>query len=108
MPRPVVDGQPFLLRGINWYGAEDIATLPEGLNLRRASDLVDFIADHGFNSLRLMFNMESWAANPTIRDDREVINAALNPELFLAKYRAMLLHIIRAGESCECDEPRMR
>ena len=33
--------------------------LAEGLHVRRIDEIVDFIAESGFNSLRLLFNMEA-------------------------------------------------
>jgi aryl-phospho-beta-D-glucosidase BglC (GH1 family) len=69
--------------------------MPEGLDLRRMSELMDFIADQGFNSIRLLFNMEDWLRDPIIPQDR--FSSSLNPELHGARYRQMFKVVIRAA-----------
>ncbi|KAL1523818.1 hypothetical protein AB1Y20_018740 [Prymnesium parvum] len=87
------NGKVFYLRGINWYGAEGKGMMPEGMDVRRMSDLLDLIADQGFNSIRLTFNMEDWIADPLIPQDG--FDHDLNPELVDVTYREMLRLVVR-------------
>ena len=91
----VKDAVPFHSLGINWYGSEGRNRLPEGLEYRPISWIMDYIAQNRFNSLRLLLNMEDWEADPPI--DPTIFNAMLNPEFEGATYREALRIIVRAA-----------
>ena len=67
----------------------------EGLHVRPLDKILEFLVEHQFNAMRLLFNMQDW------RDDSEVpqdhFSPMLNPELVGLRYRAMLQHITRAA-----------
>mmetsp|Transcript_13180 Transcript_13180/g.31358 ORF Transcript_13180/g.31358 Transcript_13180/m.31358 type:complete len:515 (-) Transcript_13180:204-1748(-) len=69
--------------------------MPEGLAMESASNIVDFIADHGFNAIRILFNMEDWKDNIKVRQESWIVDGERNPELVDANYRDMLRTIIR-------------
>ena len=51
--------------------------MPEGLHARPAARIVDFIVDHGFNAVRILFNMEDWINNPPVRQARPLLCSAV-------------------------------
>jgi endoglucanase len=92
------DGKRFHLLGINWYGSESTIQMPEGLGYRPIGEYIDFLANHRFNALRLLFNAEDWRANPVVAFGSDWrLNEALNPEFAGATYREMLQLVVRAA-----------
>ena len=87
------NGQVFHIKGINWYGTEGKQMMLEGLHVKPIDRLFDFLVEHEFNAMRLLFNMQDW------RDDSPwpalQFSAALNPELVGLSYRHMLLQVTR-------------
>ena len=67
----------------------------EGLSVRPLDRILDFLVEHKFNAMRLLFNMQDW------RDDSEIpqdhFSPLLNPELIGLRYREMLQYIARAA-----------
>lgn len=63
--RWIVDsgGERVKLRCVNWAGHME-THLPEGLHKQSISYLADWIADQGFNCVRLTYSID-WALNPT-------------------------------------------
>jgi endoglucanase len=51
-------------RCINWMGHGEV-NIPEGLNKQPVATIADFIADHGFNCVRLTYSIDH-ALNPTV------------------------------------------
>ena len=61
------NGLPFKLKGINWFGMENInGRAPFGLHARSLRSYMKFLSDNGFNSVRLFFNHESILQNRRI------------------------------------------
>jgi len=89
------DGKEFHIKGINWYGTEGKQMMLEGLNMRPLGKLLDFLTEHKFNALRLLFNMQDWRDDAAIPQDH--FSAYLNPEFVGLRYRAMLLQVTRAA-----------
>ena len=77
------------------YGTEGKQLMLEGLNVRPLGKLLDFLVEHQFNAMRLLFNMQDWRDDTAI--PQEHFSPLLNPELVGLRYRAMLLHITRAA-----------
>lgn len=70
-------GQPIRIRGVNWFGFETDAGAPHGLWVRNVYDMIDQIAELGFNTIRLPFSA-------AMLDDGAMpdgINEFENPEL---------------------------
>jgi endoglucanase len=63
--RWIVDsgGDRIKLRCVNWAGHME-TNLPEGLHKQSIGYLADWIADQGFNCVRLTYSID-WALNPT-------------------------------------------
>jgi endoglucanase len=66
-----------VLAGINWFGFETDFFAPLGLNRRRLGDLLDQVADLGFNTIRLPFSNQLLERGHAPRG----IDYELNPEL---------------------------
>ena len=80
------NGKEFHIKGINWYGTDGKKMILEGLNERPLGALLDFIAEHQFNALRLLFNMQDWRDDPLIPPDH--YSTFINPEFEGIRYRA--------------------
>ncbi|MGB3734037.1 MAG: glycoside hydrolase family 5 protein [Ilumatobacter sp.] len=65
------------IRGVNWFGFETSAGVPHGLWSRNLEEMLDQIADLGFNTIRVPFSAA------IIDDDQPVqgIDEAENPDL---------------------------
>lgn len=85
----------FHIKGINWYGTEGKQLMLEGLNMRPLGKILDFLTEHKFNAMRLLFNMQDWRDDTAIPQDH--FSAYLNPEFVGLRYRAMLLQVTRAA-----------
>ncbi|GMG84295.1 hypothetical protein LNKW23_35100 [Paralimibaculum aggregatum] len=70
-------GNEVTLTGVNWFGAETTRGAPDGLHTRNWQDMMDQMAELGFNTIRLPFS------NDALREGAEAhsINYALNPDL---------------------------
>ncbi|MGO4423775.1 cellulase family glycosylhydrolase, partial [Streptomyces sp. MCAF7] len=55
-------GHKVVLTGINWFGAETGSFAPHGLWTRSWKSMLDQIADNGFNTIRLPYSNEMFAA----------------------------------------------
>ncbi len=51
-------GNPVQLSSVNWFGAESTTLVPHGLWTRNYQDMIDQMADQGFNTIRLPFSSE--------------------------------------------------
>ena len=74
-----VNGQPLSIKGVNWFGSESYGGPPGGLAVHTIDFYLDFLQEHKFNALRLLFNHQSVMrdavveAPPNLLDDlREV------------------------------------
>ena len=52
-------GPVFHVKGVTWWGSEGVFTVLEGLDKRPMEDLFEFIADEGFNAVRILLNHRS-------------------------------------------------
>lgn len=57
------NGKRFHVKGINWWGSETVNAVPGGLQRRTMDELLDFIAEQGFNAIRLLLNHHSVLVN---------------------------------------------
>lgn len=57
------DGDPVLLRGVNWFGAETETHAPHGLWARDYIDMLVQIKDLGYNIIRVPFSLASLASD---------------------------------------------
>ena len=87
------NGQPFSVKGINWFGSETEMTVPGGLRERRMGELLDFVRDSGFNALRILVNHHFVLVNRQLNAGG--FDEGLNPELVNLRYLEMLEHLIR-------------
>jgi hypothetical protein len=55
-----VNGRPFHLKGVSWFGFELQQGMLMGLEQRRLDEILQFLQDNGFNALRLPFSTK-WA-----------------------------------------------
>jgi endoglucanase len=71
------DGREVRLTGVNWFGFETRTFAPHGLWARNWEDILDQIAQAGFNAIRLPFSNDLFSAN-----SRPVsIDLSKNPDL---------------------------
>lgn len=67
------------LKSINWFGAETQTFVPHGLWSRNYKEIIDQIADMGFNSVRLPFSGD--LCNISVNPSDGAINYTLNEDL---------------------------
>lgn len=70
-------GQNIRLGAVNWYGMETTRFAPDGLDQRNWMDMMDQMAELGFNAIRLPFSSQALAGE----DMPTNINYRLNPDL---------------------------
>ena len=85
--------QLFSLKGVNWFGSESRVGPPGGLNAHDIDYYLEFLARHGFNALRLLFNHESFLADAPL-EQTELQRA---PSLRGKSYRSMFQVLARAA-----------
>jgi endoglucanase len=77
------NGEPFSIKGINWFGSEAFNGPPGGLHKHSISFYLDFLEQHDFNAIRLLFNHEH-----VMKDD--IVEAPSGAkELFQTRYVEM-------------------
>ncbi len=57
-------GAPFVVSGVNWYGAETTAYVPSGLWAQDYTFILNEIKQYGFNTIRLPFSNQMWESDP--------------------------------------------
>ena len=62
------DGEPFRIEAVNWYGFETRDAVAHGLYAVDLDVMLQYIADAGFNTIRIPFSNEMWETNPIVRD----------------------------------------
>ena len=60
------NGQPFSIKGVNWFGSESHPGAPGGLQINSVDWYLEFLSQNGFNALRLPFNHQSMLNNDKI------------------------------------------
>lgn len=89
------NGEPFYVKGANWFGSEGRTGPPGGLSAHTVGWYLDFLSANGFNAIRLLFNHES------ILGDGRISAAELSkaPELYGLSYLQMFRSIaLQAGQ----------
>lgn len=74
-----VNEKPYTVKGLNWFGFETSANVIFGLNFRTLPDIVTFIAEQGFNFIRMPFYLRLMLNDAT--PEPAHIDATLNPDL---------------------------
>ena len=59
-------GNVVRLKAVNWYGAESADYVPMGLDKQSVTGIASWIANHGFNAVRLPWSNELVECNPTV------------------------------------------
>jgi len=57
-------GAPFVVSGVNWYGAETSASAPGGLWAQDYIFILNEIKQNGFNTIRVPFSNQMWETDP--------------------------------------------
>ena len=50
-----VNGVPLSIKGVNWFGSESYGGPPGGLTVHTIDFYLDFLQEHRFNALRLLW-----------------------------------------------------
>jgi chitinase len=88
-------GNAVRITGVNWFGMESDTYTPHGLWTRNWSDMMEQMADTGFNTIRLPFSLESLQPGKVPNG----INFGLNPDLAGLSALQILDRIVdKAGE----------
>ena len=66
----MVNGQPFHLKGTNWFGYETAQRMPFGLDEHDMDFYFQFLAEHRFNALRVPLSVD-FALDPDGEPDKE-------------------------------------
>ena len=88
------NGHEFYIKGLNWFGPEGRERVPFGLWERPMRELLGFVAEHEFNTIRLFFSMQNLNENKPTRGGYD---AQANPELAGTDYIGMLQAVVRAA-----------
>ena len=83
----------FHIKGVNWYGSEDRTGAPGGIDYHSIDYYMGFLAQHGFNAIRLLFNHESVLRNGPI----ESHDISMSPQLFNMSYLDMFAEVANAA-----------
>ena len=62
----------FNIKGVNWYGSENRAGPPLGLDRHNISWYVDWLAERKFNAIRLLFNHEMILSDPPLEPPNKI------------------------------------
>src|SRR5260370_16253395 len=57
-------GGPFVITGVNWYGAETTAFTPSGRWAEDYTFILNEIKQYGFNTIRLPYSNQMWESDP--------------------------------------------
>ena len=57
-------GAPFVVSGVNWYGAETTASVPSGLWAEDYIFILNEIKQNGFNAIRVPYSNQMWETDP--------------------------------------------
>ena len=57
-------GAPFVMSGVNWYGAETTSYSPGGLYAQDYTVILNQIKSNGFNTIRIPFSSQMWESDP--------------------------------------------
>ena len=88
-------GDEVRIRGVNWFGFETSAGVPHGLWSRNLDDMLDQIADLGFNTIRVPFSAAIIDADQPVQS----VNEAENPGLAgLTSLEVLDRFVARSGE----------
>jgi endoglucanase len=82
--------------GVNWYGFEDSALVPHGLDVRGYKSLLDQVKTMGFNSIRLPYSDSIF---PSAVPQSWRVNSSLNPDLVGLSSLAIMDKIVNYGGS---------
>ena len=87
----------FQIKGVNWFGSENRAGPPLGLDRHNISWYVNWLADRKFNAIRLLFNHEMILANTPLEKPNRIRYGPdakwEAPELEGYRYLDMFAHI---------------
>ena len=62
----MANGRRFTIKGINWWGTEGPSRTFGGLKEQSMDELLDFIAEQGFNAIRILVNHRAVMINGKI------------------------------------------
>ena len=60
------NGVPFSIKGANWFGSEAFNGPPGGLDKHSVGWYLDFLKQHKFNAIRLLFNHDHVLRNDIV------------------------------------------
>ena len=75
--RLMMDGAPFAVRGVSWFGFETPQGMVHGLWASPMADYVRFVAKHGFNALRVPLAVNLLQRNPRIDENMVKMDPAM-------------------------------
>ncbi len=61
-----VNGMPLYIKGVTWFGSENRAGPPLGLDRNPISWYMQFLSDNGFNAIRFLFNHDDFLTNDVL------------------------------------------
>ena len=65
------NGQPFYIKGVNWFGSENRAGPPLGLDVHNIAWYMQWLREHKFNAIRLLFNHQMILSNEPLEPPNE-------------------------------------
>ena len=91
------NGQPFYVKGVNWFGSENRAGPPLGLDTHNLAWYMNWLKEHKFNAIRLLFNHQMILSDEPLEPPNEDLYGKgapwEAPELENYKYMAMFKKI---------------
>ena len=73
------NGEPFDIKGVNWFGSENRAGPPLGLDKHEIAWYMKWLKDNKFNAIRLLFNHQMVLSNAPLEPPNEVVYGAGAP-----------------------------
>eukprot|EP00966_Prymnesium_polylepis_P159183 3678951-Prymnesium_polylepis.1 len=88
----LADGQPFYIKGVNWFGMEDTHGSLGGLGYRPLNDILDFLTTNSFNAVRLPVSVVNVLNGDTFMP--LYVHETFNQDLASLSYLEMLDEIV--------------
>ena len=94
--------EPFDIKGVNWFGSENRAGPPLGLDKHNIAWYMEWLRDNKFNAIRLLFNHEMILSNAPLEPPNTAVYGAgapwESPELAHLNYIDMFDKIAEVAE----------
>ena len=71
------NGSPFYVKGVNWFGSENRAGPPLGLDVHDIAWYMNWLKTNNFNAVRVLFNHQMILSNEPLEAPNEEVYLSL-------------------------------